>query len=114
MKYCTHCGNQLDDDATICSKCGCPALNTNQVSSNANVVTENNVCSNVAYGFMIFSTVVYGLLLIPLAWCLPMTIHYYKVRKNGESITIGFAVCNLLFCSTVAGILMLVKPNTRG
>ena len=23
MKYCTHCGNQLLDEAIVCPKCGC-------------------------------------------------------------------------------------------
>ena len=25
MKYCTHCGNELLDEAVICPKCGCEA-----------------------------------------------------------------------------------------
>lgn len=25
MKYCTHCGNQVDDACIICPKCGCKA-----------------------------------------------------------------------------------------
>lgn len=25
MKYCTHCGNQVDDECIICPKCGCYA-----------------------------------------------------------------------------------------
>lgn len=24
MKFCTHCGSQLDDNAVICPHCGCP------------------------------------------------------------------------------------------
>jgi len=27
MKYCTHCGNELLDEAVICPKCGCPTNN---------------------------------------------------------------------------------------
>lgn len=27
MKYCTHCGNALDDNAQICTSCGCPVEN---------------------------------------------------------------------------------------
>ena len=25
MKYCTHCGNELLDEAVVCPKCGCAA-----------------------------------------------------------------------------------------
>ena len=23
MKYCTHCGAEIDDKAVLCTKCGC-------------------------------------------------------------------------------------------
>ena len=34
MKYCSHCGQQLDDDAAFCAKCGCAI-------EGSNVRTEN-------------------------------------------------------------------------
>lgn len=64
---------------------------------------------NIAKAFMIVGTVLTSLMgfLIPLAWCLPMTIHYCKKVKNGEPVSIGFKVCTLLFVGQIAGILML-------
>ena len=35
MKYCTHCGNELDDEAVICVKCGCPTEKYNMPVQNA-------------------------------------------------------------------------------
>ena len=61
--------------------------------------------------FMIISTVVMGLYIIPLAWCLPMTITYCNKLKRGEPIGTGFKVCSLLFVNTIAGILMLCDKN---
>lgn len=61
--------------------------------------------------FMIISTVVYGLYIIPLAWCLPMTISYSKKIKNGEPVSTGFKVCTLLFVNLIADILMLCDNN---
>jgi hypothetical protein len=31
--FCSNCGNQIDDKAVICVKCGVPTNNTNQTSS---------------------------------------------------------------------------------
>lgn len=39
MKYCSHCGTQLDDEAVICPACGCaaegvkPPKNKNELST---------------------------------------------------------------------------------
>ena len=100
--FCTKCGNEIMDEAIICPKCGC-ATNSN-LNFNKNKTSE---LSNVAMVFMIISTVLLGLYLIPLAWCLPMTIIYTRKVKNGEEIGIGFKICSLLFVSQIAGILML-------
>lgn len=60
---------------------------------------------------MIISTVVMGLYLIPLAWCIPMTVSYSNKIKTGQPISTGFKVCTLLFVNTIAGILMLVDKD---
>ena len=59
--------------------------------------------------FMIIGTVAMGVAgyLIPLAWCIPMTVSYFKKVKTGQPISTGFKVCSLLFVSLVGGILML-------
>lgn len=73
----------------------------------------------VAKVFMIIGTVATSLymFLIPLAWCLPMTITYCnKINKN-KPISVGFKVCSLIFVSLVGGILMLCddqKQNNGG
>lgn len=57
--------------------------------------------------FMIISTVVMGLYIIPLAWCLPMTISYFNKVKYNQPVSTAFKICSLLFVNTIAGILML-------
>lgn len=43
MKYCSHCGAQVDDDAVICPKCGCQvgALAEAKPQTTAPVQTES-------------------------------------------------------------------------
>lgn len=113
MKYCSHCGNEIMDEAVICPKCGCP------VSSNQTVVTPNKVVKDdssqimktIAKIFMVIGCISTGWVLIPLAWTLPMTISYFKKVDNGEKCTTGFKICSLIFVNLIAGILMLVDPE---
>lgn len=41
MKYCTHCGNELMDEAVVCTQCGCPTATGAQkyTPANADVVS---------------------------------------------------------------------------
>ena len=32
MRFCTHCGSEIMDDAIICAGCGCPAIEEEQTS----------------------------------------------------------------------------------
>ena len=60
---------------------------------------------------MIISTVLSGIVLIPLSWTLPMTITYCKKLNSGEQIGTGFKICSLFFVSTIGGILMLCDTS---
>ena len=113
MKYCTKCGKELIDEAVICTGCGCAVGNKEVVdlfSSAQPVEHEVSTLKTIAKVFMILGTVGSGIFgfLVPLAWCLPMTLSYCKKIENGEPIGVGFKICSLLFVNLIAGILMLV------
>ena len=40
MKFCSHCGKEIDDNAVICPGCGCPVQSA----------TANNTAANPAFG----------------------------------------------------------------
>lgn len=127
MKYCTHCGAQIEDDAIICVNCGCA---TNDGKSK--VKDGNSSMGKAALAFMIIASILtpirgfynystatnefIGLVclifgFVSLAWCIPMTIHFGLKLKKGESVGNGFKVCSLLFVSLIAGILMFCMPK---
>ena len=60
--------------------------------------------------FMIIGTVIMGItgFLVPLAWCIPMTVIYFKKIERGEPLSVAFKVCSLLFVSLLAGIFMFI------
>lgn len=60
-----------------------------------------------AFILCVLSTIVMGLLLIPLLWCVPMTVSIYRASKGEEILSTGFKVGTLIFVNLVAGILLL-------
>lgn len=60
---------------------------------------------------MVLGTIVNAFYVIPLAWCIPMTISYFNKVKTGQPISTGFKVCSLLFVSLLGGILMLCDKD---
>ncbi len=108
MKFCSNCGAQIDDRAVICVNCGTAVANVPAVGTAA---AKPSGLATAAKVLMILSCIFMGLYIIPLAWCLPMTISYSRKIKNNEPIGTGFKVCTLLFVNTIAGILMLCDNN---
>ena len=107
MKFCSHCGTQLLDEAVVCPNCGCAA---EQATASAQAV--NNETSStlklIAKIFMVLGCISTAFaFLIPLCWTIPMTVHYWKAVDNGQRVGTGFKVCALLFVNLVAGVLML-------
>ena len=108
MKYCAKCGAELFDEAVVCVKCGCPTQEFTY-----NIQPQSSTFTTLAKVFMIIGTVLTGIfgLLIPLAWCIPMTVSYFNKVKYSQPISTGFKVCSLIFVSLLGGIFMLVDEN---
>ena len=47
MKFCSHCGNQLMDDAVMCPKCGC------SVAGNQMTAEQKKKAKNQAKGVIL-------------------------------------------------------------
>lgn len=109
MKFCTKCGAELVDEAIICVKCGCAVESTEISQSESKAPPRKSGLSTAAKVFMVLGTIIMAMwtFCIGLAWCLPLTIIYFKKVNNGEPIGVGFKICSLLFVSMIGGILML-------
>lgn len=138
-KYCIHCGNQILNEAVLCPKCGC-SVGKSKKNNNISDSDKSRVLKLAVKIFMLVavgSCVVNGIgvllssgwfafgvgrfefshriltSVVPIAWILPMTIHYFKATKNNQPISMGFKVCTLIFVSFIAGILMLCDNNNN-
>lgn len=100
--YCKNCGKEIDDKAVICVGCGCA------VESNEQVITmpESTIIQTIVKVFMVLSCIAAGLVIIPLIWTIPMTVHYFKATKENRPVSIAFKICSLLFVNMIPGILM--------
>lgn len=107
MKFCTHCGQQVNDEAVICVHCGCSIQNpVTQQSSDDTLATVIKV-------FMIIGCIAQGWMVLPLAWCIPMTISVFNSFKQGRPISTAMKVCTLLFVNMIAGICMLCMNDNQ-
>ncbi len=135
MKYCPKCGTEMNDEDNVCCNCGA----SNDYKVYHAVRKENSGLKTATKVFLILSCVftpivwfIYGyaylfpiyyyvpivailsallISLIPLAWLIPMTVHYFNSLKNDEPVGTGFKVCTLIFVSMIGGILMLCDNN---
>lgn len=134
-RFCPNCGQNNDDyvepkknepkEPPYQSTVSVPS-NNNQTHDNVNqyypqdnyqqqqyivqTQSQNNKCASasVIKVFMLLGCILSSLLwLVPLLWTIPMTIHAFGCLDRREKMTTGFKVCSLLFCSLIAGIIML-------
>lgn len=105
MAFCPQCGCQIEDNQDFCPRCGFQ-INKTTGKKKSNLL-------EIAYIFCIIGCVAGGLsLLIPLAWCIPMTIEVNEYRQGRRAeLSIGFKICVLLFVNVVAGILLLCDDD---
>ena len=97
------------DEAVYCPKCGCAAAPITRLVSNS--ISSNDTMNLLIKIFMIIGCVSFGWMLLPLAWCIPMTVSVFRKIDNKEPISTGFKICVLIFVNIVAGILLLVQDE---
>jgi len=108
MKFCQKCGKEIMEEAVICPGCGCSVT---QEKKNGDFGKDGLAIASKI--FLILGCIAQGWLLLPLAWCLPITIFVCDKMKRGESIGTGLKVCALLFVSLLGGILLLCRSDDK-
>ena len=108
MRFCEKCGKELMEESIICPGCGCSVA---QGKKNGTSGTDGlAVASKV---FLILSCIFQGFFLLPLAWCLPITIAICGRMKRNEAVGVGLKICALLFVSLIGGILLLCRSDDK-
>lgn len=108
VRYCVHCGAEMFDEAIICVKCGC------NVEENKPVIVQasnDDTMNTVIKVFLILGCIAQGWLLVPLAWCIPITVSIFHAMRDNRPIGTGMKVCTLIFVNLVAGICLLCNEE---
>ena len=141
MKYCSHCGASIEDEAVVCPQCGCATSEGEKVFGEAKPANNSNatlalvakifmiiscvltvltaLINVITYansdvenaGIMLVSSIIGGLL--PLCWMIPMTVKLNNDLEAKKPLTVCFKVCTLIFCSIVAGICLLCRKEEK-
>lgn len=107
MKFCQKCGKEIADEAIICPGCGCAiGEEKKEKGGNDGLAVAGKI-------FLILGCIAQGWLLLPLAWCLPITISICNKMKNNEPVGTGLKVCALLFVNLIGGILLLCRSDSK-
>lgn len=94
MKYCTHCGTELFDQAIMCPKCGCA---TDELEVNKSTESWNGLA---IAGFIVsFFSCVVGLIL--------SIIGLKKVRQSGENGK-GLAIAGIIISAVELAVLTIL------
>lgn len=102
--FCTRCGAEIHEEAVICINCGCPVAK----NTATNLPTEtDNVLEIIIKVFLVLGCLSLGWLLIPLIWCIPLTVIVFNRLGKKKKIGVGIKICVLLFVNLVAGICLL-------
>ena len=110
MKYCTHCGAELIDEAAICTKCGC-WINNRPAAAIQNKA-KLNVCALI--GFILAMASIFFLInfmgLLALAGMIVSIVGLAQVSHNSEQKGKGFAIAGVSVgaCLFLLGIFMWV------
>lgn len=108
MKFCEKCGKQIADEAIICPGCGCAVASVKKAEN-----CGNDGLAIASKIFLVLGCIAQGWLLIPLAWCLPISISICNRMKRGEAVGTGLKICALLFVNMISGILLLCRSDDK-
>ena len=114
MKYCSKCGAEIHDEAVICVKCGCSVAPQPQTQVAAPAKQKDNTLETVTKVFMILACVAQGWLLIPLAWCIPMTVSVFHSFRDKKPIGTGMIVSEDERHAVLAAVAVIPDYRHRG
>lgn len=110
MKFCSHCGAEILDEAVICPKCGCPV--SSYVSSKAayedKTGTTAMVFGIVSLSLSVFALFILGFLeFIALGLSIPGIILGSKSKISGKGKA-GFITSIIAVCISAIGVLFYI------
>ena len=99
MKFCTHCGNELNENAVICTKCGC-AVEGGMFSKTAAEPQRSSFSTISIIGFVLsFVCSIAGLICSVIA--------YNKAKSESDESSKKFAVAGIIISACALGLALI-------
>jgi len=105
VKYCKYCGADLPDGTYKCVRCGKYSYDDAKADSYSDPLDP------IIKLFLVIGCIIQGWTLLPLLWCIPITVILFRKMNNNEYIDNGIKICALLFVNLVAGICLLCRKE---
>jgi len=104
--YCSKCGTRIKSGNNYCHKCGCKTFKS--VPKTGKKAANPTKIEIACFVLMVASCIIFGFLVIPLIWMVPMTKNYYTKIMNREEITNAFIICCIFFLNIIAGLILFL------
>lgn len=112
--FCTHCGAKMPISFPICTNCGKSLKGeSNSDYDFTSTKPDLKVFRIITFVLMILSTIAYASLIVPLIWCIPMTVAYWDMIQKNKKPSMTFKICTLIFVGIIPGILMLCEDQIK-
>ena len=103
MKFCTHCGSQLDDNAVICPHCGCPTELYNGGNFNRNGNINRNQPKPRVYSPLSIIGFVCAFL-FPLAGLICSVLSYNNAKVENNIQCKQFSKAGIIISAVLLGL----------
>lgn len=103
MKYCSHCGKEVNDEAVVCMNCGCKIENNQKVSVPAGKLKTNRSLLK----FILLSIITFGIYGIVVMSGVSSDINTIASRYDGKK-TMHYCLIFFIFSWLTLGIASLV------
>ena len=105
MKYCSKCGNELMDEAVLCTKCGCLIEMQQQVNQQTNSGVKEKSADNKEFGWASLVVAIIGFV-ATIIWVAEIDKYY--------SILGSFCLYSgINSCSVIAIVLSSIRLKTK-
>ena len=106
MKYCSKCGNQVNEDAVICVSCGCKIENTNDNKSSSAPVGQLKTNRGVIK-YILLSIITFGIYGLVVMSNVSTDINIIAGRYDGKK-TMHYCLVVFIFAGLTFGIVPIV------
>lgn len=100
MKYCSHCGNEVLDEAVICPKCGCSVNYGNGAQPQTQPAVDSYSGLSIAGFILSFLESLVGLILCIVA--------YNEAKKTGSQKSLGLARAGIIISAVLMGVAVIL------